>query len=126
MSSDRLPYWLKQFRHLSHLKNIVKVEVLRKWSFSEVLRLTSDDDSTIIAKISKGPMARELDIYNDILIPINIDVPAILESFCTDIGNIMLMKDLGYRTVEKEPQPHHFVEAARQLARMRLLVMDYI
>ncbi len=126
MSIDRLPYWLKQCGHSSYLKNVVKLEVLRKWSFSEVLRLTLDDGNTIIAKISKGPMSKELDIYNDILIPANIDIPAIFDSFRTDIGNIMLMEDLGYRTVEKEPQSYHFIEAARQLARIRLLVLNYV
>jgi len=126
MSTDRLPYWLKQCEHSSYLKNVVNLEVLRKWSLSEVLRLTMDDGSTIIAKISRGAMSNELDIYNDILIPANIDTPIIFESFRTDIGNIILMEDLGYRTVEKEPQSHYFIEAARQLARIRLLVLNYI
>ena len=125
MSRDKLPYWLKQCKH-SSLKNIVKVEVPRKWSLSEVLRLTLYDNSTIIAKIGRGPMSGELDIYNDILIPANIDVPIILDSFRTDIGNIILMEDLGCRTVEKEPQYHYFIEAARQLARIRLSVLNYV
>jgi hypothetical protein len=72
MSRDRLPYWLKQCKHSPYLENIVKVDVLRKWSLSEVLRLTSYDNSTIIAKIGRGPMSGERDVYNDILIPANI------------------------------------------------------
>lgn len=124
--TDRLPYWLMQCGQSAYLKNVVKLEVLRKWSLSEVLRLTSDDDSIVIAKISRGVMSSELDIYNDILIPANVDAPTILESFRTDIGSIMLMEDLGYRTVEKEPRHHYFIEAARQLARIHLSVSNHI
>ena len=126
MSSDRIPYWLKKCIYSSYLKNIVKVEVIRKWSLSEVLRLTSDDESTIIVKISRGPMSGEVDIYKDILIPARINVPSIFDSFRTDDGSIMLMEDLGHRTVERESKPYYFIEAARELARIRLSVSKYI
>lgn len=123
---DELPHWLRQCRQSFLLKKVVGSEVLRKWSLSEVLRLALEDGSTIIAKIGKEPMAAELNIYNDILKPCNVKAPAILESFYTEFGNIILMEDLGFQTIEETPQYHHFIEAAHQLARIRLLVSDHI
>ena len=121
-----LPSWLKHFADLKILKKVAKFEYLRRWSLSEVVRLTFMDGNTIIAKVGRDTMSNELAIYNDLLIPFHLEVPTIYESYQDESVNIILMEDLGIKTVETEPKTYHFYEAARRLARIRLAASQYI
>ena len=120
MSANISPPWLQHFIDSPILSDVVHVECLRRWSLSEVLRLTLKDGRTFIAKKAR-PLNRpsELEIYQQLLIPLSIDVPIIYSSHYIESESLMLMEDLKGANLEQQPKTSYYLEAVRQLARIR-------
>jgi len=127
------PPWLGYFGDFfksarpAALPTVVHIESLRRWSLSEVVRVRLADGRTFIAK--KGtPLHRpsELEIYQQLLIPARIEGPKIFAGHHIDFQSLMLMEDLKGATVEQHPRPAYYLEAARQLAHLRILAAKAI
>jgi thiamine kinase-like enzyme len=94
-------------------------DLLRKWGLSEVWRVTAADGQSWIAKRSTGSMARELDVYREVLQPLGVPRPELHSYWQTSSEQFFILEDVGPNTLEKQPQLQHFQEAARVLARVR-------
>lgn len=101
-------------------EEVTKWQLLRKWSLSEVYRITLQTGDTQIVKWGGNEMVRETDIYKQLLEPLRIRSPHIYGYYADDSGGIMLMEDAGERDLEQQPDADSFLEAARELARLRL------
>ncbi len=121
MTTDSFPNWLELIADSLRPAKVVSVDPLRKWSLSQVFRLTLDDEGrTLIAKRgipTKGPT--ELEIYRECLIPLAIDAPTVFASYASDSEYIMLMEDLRGTDLEQQPSKPAFLDAARKLADIR-------
>ena len=121
MTSDSSPNWLELIADSLKPAKVIGVDPLRKWSLSQVFRLTLDDENrTLIAKRgipTKGPT--ELEIYQECLIPLAIDAPTIFESYASDSEYILLMEDLRGTDLEQHPSNSYFLDAARTLVDIR-------
>ena len=120
MSTDPFPNWLAQLANALKPAKVVAVDTLRKWSLSQVFRITLDDRRTLIAKRgmpTRGPT--ELEIYQACLIPLAIDAPTIYASHAGDSEYIFLMEDLKGANLEQKPSRSSFLNAARKLADIR-------
>ncbi|NBI30533.1 phosphotransferase [Chengkuizengella marina] len=104
-----------QFDVLDH---VIKWESLRDWSLSSVYRITLQSTETKIAKWSGGNMTREIDVYNDLLIPLDIEKPIIYENHKSKLGSYIIMQDLGKDTLEQKPLEKNFILAAKKLAHL--------
>ena len=112
--------WLDVLADALNPAKIVNIDALREWSLSQVIRLTLDDDRTLIAKRgipTKGPT--ELEIYQECLIPLEIDAPTIFEGHRGASEYILLMEDLRGIDLEQRSSTSHFLDAARKLADIR-------
>ena len=121
MTTGSFPNWLELITDSLKPAKVVGVDPLRKWSLSQVFRLTLDDEGrTLIAKRgipTKGPT--ELEIYQECLIPLAIDAPTVFESYASDSEYILLMEDLRGTDLEQQPSKSAFLDAARKLAGIR-------
>ncbi|HET7658618.1 MAG TPA: phosphotransferase [Bacillales bacterium] len=104
---------------LPMLSEAVAWELLRKWSLSEVWRVTLRSGESIIAKCGTDSMAKELEVYQSLLIPLNIRTPEIYASYEEWKSCLILMEDLGPVSVEKDPTLESYEKAARKLAEIR-------
>ncbi|NDI34416.1 phosphotransferase [Chengkuizengella sediminis] len=104
-----------QFDVLNH---VIKWEPLRDWSLSNVNRITLQSKETKIAKWSGGNMTREMDIYNDLLMPLEIERPLIYENHKSEHGSFTIMQDIGRDTLEQKPLEKYFIVAAKKLAQL--------
>lgn len=93
--------------------------LLRKWSLSEVYRVTLKSGDTRIMKWGGKEMAVESAIYQKLVYPLKIKSPYIFDFFEGDNSAIMIMEDAGKYNLEQQPDPKNFLEAARELARLR-------
>ncbi|MDP5273862.1 phosphotransferase [Chengkuizengella axinellae] len=100
------------------LNDVVKWEVLREWSLSNVHRITLTSGKTMIAKWSGGNMIRETDIYNNLLAPLKIERPIINENFKSDQGTFTIMEDIGKNTLEHKPLERYYMLASQKLAKL--------
>ncbi|KKO53205.1 hypothetical protein XI25_14635 [Paenibacillus sp. DMB20] len=64
-------------------------------------------------------MAGEAGIYRDLVLPLQIKAPQIFEYVQFKDSGVMIMEDAGKENLEENPQPAYFLEAARELARLR-------
>ena len=121
MTTDSCPDWLELIADSLKPAKVIGVDPLRKWSLSQVFRLTLDDeDRTLIAKRgipTKGPT--ELEIYQECLIPLAIDAPTVFASYASDSEYILLIEDLRGTDLEQQPSKSTFLDAARKLADIR-------
>lgn len=117
------------------LKQVVNWELLRKWSLSEVYRASLAQSNaaadterrtvlrpykpTVIIKWGGGDMAREASIYADCITPLGVNAPVIYDAAVNGQEAILLMEDVGPYNLEDRPMASQFVEAARELARLR-------
>jgi aminoglycoside phosphotransferase (APT) family kinase protein len=95
-------------------------QLLRKWTLSEVYRITFPTGDTQIVKWGGEEMAREMDIYSQLLGPLRIRTPQIYGYCKNNDGGLIVMEDAGERDLEQRPMAEHFIEAARELARLRI------
>ena len=118
---DSFPDWLELIADSLKPAKVIGVDPLRKWSLSQVFRLTLDDEGrTLIAKRgipTKGPT--ELEIYQECLIPLAIDTPTVFASYASDSEYILLIEDLRGTDLEQQPSKSTFLDAARKLADIR-------
>jgi len=113
--------WLDLFDDALKPARVVRVDSLREWSLSQVVRLILEDGRTLIAKRgipTKGPT--ELEIYQECLIPLSIEAPNLFDSHISDSEYILLMEDLGGIDLEQQPIRSRFLAAARKLADIRI------
>lgn len=101
------------------LDEVTEWSLLRKWSLSEVYRITLKSGETRIIKWGGQEMAREASIYQQLVGPLKIQSPRIFNSYELYNSTIMIMEDAGRDNLEQRPEPGLFVEAARELARLR-------
>ncbi|HEY4390330.1 MAG TPA: phosphotransferase [Paenibacillus sp.] len=101
------------------LGEITEWSLLRKWSLSEVYRVRLKSGESRIIKWGGKEMAGEAAIYQRLVSPLKIRSPHIYGYFQLGNSAIMIMEDVGRDNLEQQPSPDLFLEAARELARLR-------
>jgi tRNA A-37 threonylcarbamoyl transferase component Bud32 len=101
------------------VEEVAEWSLLRKWSLSEVYRIKLKTGESRILKWGGEEMSREADIYRTLLQPLQIRAPIVYGFYEKDRSGIMLMEDAGTHNLEQRPEPAHFLEAARELAKFR-------
>ncbi|MGO4110434.1 phosphotransferase [Paenibacillus sp. YAF4_2] len=115
-----IPACLSEYRSLVPVLNdVVEWSLLRKWTLSEVYRVRLRTGESRIIKWGGNEMAGEASIYRELVHPLQIKAPQIFEYVELKDSGVMIMEDAGHTNLEVEPQPTHFLEAARELARLR-------
>ncbi|UQZ87616.1 serine/threonine protein kinase [Paenibacillus konkukensis] len=102
------------------LNEVAEWTLLRKWALSEVYRVTFATGETRIIKWGGNEMAGEAGIYRNLVHPLQIKAPQIFEFVQLRDSGVMIMEDAGDNNLEQQPQPAHFLEASRELARLRV------
>ena len=116
MLSDHLVEYLDS---IPSLNEVTKCELLRKWTLSEVYRITLQSGSTLILKWGGQEMAGEADIYRKLITPLQIHAPRIYHVVEQQQGSLMVMEDCGSYNLEQQPSANQFLQAASELARIR-------
>jgi len=115
-----IPKRLEAYRNMCPiLEEVTDWQLLRKWSMSEVYRATMKSGVSRIVKWGGHEMAREAIIYRELLAPLHIRSPQLYEYHIIDQSALMIMEDVGNYNLEQQPAANHFLEAARELARLR-------
>jgi len=102
------------------LNEVTEWSLLRKWTLSEVYRVKLATGETRIIKWGGSEMSGEAGIYRDLVYPLQIKAPRIYEFVQLKDSGVMIMEDAGEKNLEQEPHPAHFLEASRELARLRV------
>ncbi|MEK5240320.1 phosphotransferase [Paenibacillus sp. FSL L8-0470] len=102
------------------LNEISEWSLLRKWSLSEVYRATLRTGESRIIKWGGSEMAGEAEIYQELVHPLQIKAPHIFEFIQLKGSGVFIMEDAGKRNLEQQPEPEYFLEASRELARLRV------
>ncbi|GIO85583.1 hypothetical protein J25TS5_25150 [Paenibacillus faecis] len=102
------------------LNEVTEWSLLRKWTLSEVYRVKLATGETRIIKWGGSEMAGEAGIYRDLVHPLQLKAPQIFEFVQLKDSGVMIMEDAGEKNLEQQPQPAHFLEASRELARLRV------
>jgi len=118
--------WFPAFGHLSLLSEVTHWQPLRKWSLSEVWRITTHSGKTWIAKWARGSQSTELDMYLDVLIPLQVKTASLHSFLRTKDGHFFILEDLGSATIEQHPEKIFFIEAAKTLAHVRTSATRYL
>jgi hypothetical protein len=113
------PTWLPAFGNLPILLEVTHWQLLRKWALSEVWRITTRSGKTWIAKWARGSQSIELDMYLNVLIPLQVKTASLHSFICTEDGHFFILEDLGIATIEQQPEKTFFIEAAKTLAHVR-------
>src|SRR5690606_31673263 len=85
-----------------------------------VYRVKLTTGESRIIKWGGGEMAGEVGVYRNLLHPLQIKAPQIFEFEQLKNSGVMVMEDVGEHNLEQQPHPAHFLEASRQLARLRV------
>jgi Phosphotransferase enzyme family len=103
---------------------LVSGELLREWGLSEVwrLRLGGQEPRSVIVKRGTGEMAQEARRYRELVVPLGIPAPGLLAAQGGDDGQpvVLVLEDVGGRSLEQWPTARGYEEAVRTLARMRV------
>jgi len=102
------------------LNEVAEWSLLRKWALSEVYRVKLATGESQIIKWGGSEMAGEAGIYRNVLYPLQIKAPQIFEYLQLKDSGVMIMEDVGENNLEQQPHPAHFLEASRELARLRV------
>lgn len=102
------------------LNEIAEWSLLRKWTLSEVYRVKLTTGESRIIKWGGSEMAGEAEIYRNLVHPLEIKAPHIFEFVQLKDSGVIIMEDAGEKNLEEQPNPGHFLEAARELARLRI------
>ncbi|MNZ83432.1 serine/threonine protein kinase [compost metagenome] len=102
------------------LNEVTEWSLLRKWALSEVYRVKLATGETRIIKWGGSEMAGEAGIYRDLVHPLQLNAPQIFEFVQLKDSGVMIMEDAGEKNLEQQPHPAHFLEASRELARLRV------
>ena len=101
------------------LKEATSWKLLRQWSLSEVWRIEMKDEGSLIIKQGKGENSREVSIYTQLLIPLELDLPKVYKAYENRGIGILIMEDLKGKTLEEDPQVFDFIAAAKILSTIR-------
>ena len=101
------------------LHEVTEWSLLRRWSLSEVYRVTLKSGETRIIKWGGQEMAGETAIYQQLVRPLKIKSLRIFEFYELKTSAIMIMEDAGRDNLEQRPEPDLFLEAARELANLQ-------
>ncbi len=118
--------WLPALGHLPIVLEVAHWQLLRKWSLSEVWRITTHSGQTWIAKWARGSQSAELDFYLNVLIPLQVKTASLHSFVHTEDGHFFILEDLGLATIEEQPEQTPFIEAARTLANLRRHATSYL
>lgn len=102
------------------LNEVAEWSLLRKWALSEVYRVKLNSGESRIIKWGGSEMAGEAAIYQNLVYPLQIKAPKIFEFIQLKDSGVMVMEDAGEKNMEQQPQPEYFLEASRELARLRV------
>ncbi|MBE9913747.1 phosphotransferase [Paenibacillus donghaensis] len=102
------------------LNEVAEWSLLRKWTLSEVYRIKLTNGESRIIKWGGREMAGEAGVYRDLVGPLQIKAPQIFEYVQMKNSGVMIMEDAGKENLEENPKPAYFLEAARELARLRM------
>lgn len=102
------------------LNEVAEWSLLRKWALSEVYRVKLTTGESRIIKWGGSEMAGEAGIYRNLVHPLQIKAPQIFEFVQLKDSGIMVMEDVGEKNLEQQPHPAYFLEASRELARLRV------
>lgn len=101
------------------LNEVSEWSLLRKWALSEVYRVKLRTGESRIIKWGGSEMAGEAEIYQKLVHPLQIKAPHIFEFIQLKDSGVIIMEDAGERNLEQLPEPEYFLEASRELARLR-------
>lgn len=102
------------------LNEVAEWSLLRKWALSEVYRVKLNSGESRIIKWGGSEMAGEAAIYQNLVHPLQIKAPKIFEFIQLKDSGVMIMEDAGEKNLEQQPQPEYFLEASKELARLRV------
>lgn len=102
------------------MNEITEWSLLRKWALSEVYRVKLKTGESRIIKWGGSEMGGEAAIYQNLVHPLQIKAPQIFEFIQLKDSGVMIMEDAGKSNLEQQPQPDYFIEASRELARLRV------
>ncbi|MGG3308373.1 hypothetical protein ABER23_13185 [Paenibacillus lautus] len=121
--SDRMiPTCFSNYFSLIPLINeVTKWSLLRKWTLSEVYRVRLATGESRIIKWAGNEMAKEALVYQELVHPLQIKAPEIIEFVQLKDSGVMVMEDVGEKNLEQQPHPSHFLEASRELAILRMM-----
>ncbi|AJS58582.1 phosphotransferase [Paenibacillus sp. IHBB 10380] len=102
------------------LNEVTEWSLLRKWALSEVYRVKLKTGESRIIKWGGSEMAWEAEIYQKLVHPLEIKAPHIFEFIQLKDSGVMIIEDAGKRNLEQQPEPEYFLEASRELARLRV------
>lgn len=102
------------------LNEVSEWSLLRKWTLSEVYRVQLKTGESRIIKWGGSEMAGEAEIYQRLVHPLQIKAPHIFEFIQLKDSGVMIMEDAGQNNLEQQPEPEYFLEASRELARLRV------
>lgn len=101
------------------LNEATEWSLLRKWALSEVYRVKFAAGETRVIKWGGSEMAGEAGIYRELVHPLQLKAPQIFEFVQLKNSGVMIMEDAGEKNLEQQPHPAYFLEASRELARLR-------
>lgn len=94
-------------------------EPLRRWGSSEVWRIRSESGASVIVKRGRHAMAREADVYVDLVRPMRLPAPELLGSIKDRDAVVLVLRDVGADTLEQRPSVAGCRRAVRLLAALR-------
>lgn len=122
-----IPACFTEYRtEIPMINEVVEWSLLRKWKLSEVYRIKLKTGESRIIKWGGYEMAGEAAIYQSLLQPLGIRAPHIYRSVQLQDSVVMIMEDAGKNNLEEEPLRTHFLDAARQLADIRMKASDHL
>ncbi|MFC7677784.1 phosphotransferase [Paenibacillus sp. GCM10028914] len=108
------------------INEVTEWSLLRKWALSEVYRVRLTTGVSRIIKWGGNEMAEEAEVYRNLVHPLQIKAPEIFEFVKLKDSGVMVMEDAGEKNLEQQPYPSHFLEASRELARLRVKATENI
>jgi phosphotransferase family enzyme len=94
-------------------------EPLRRWGSSEVWRIRAESGASVIVKRGRHAMAREADVYADLVRPMGLPAPELLGSIKDRDAVVLVLRDVGADTLEQRPSLAGCRQAVRLLAGLR-------
>lgn len=101
------------------LNEVNEWTLLRKWALSEVYRVKLETGESRIIKWGGSGTAIEGEVYQRLVHPLQIKAPQIFDIVQLKDSGVIIMQDVGEKNLEQQPQPGYFLEASRELARLR-------
>lgn len=115
-----IPVSLEPYRSaIPMLQEVTEWMPLRKWKLSQVYRVRVASGETRIVKWGGSEMAAEAGVYLRLVHPLQLKSPRVYTVASQAGSGVIVMEDAGGRNLEEHPEAACFLEAARELARLR-------